>query len=184
MSGPKLAKMAWRNMWRNRRRTLVTLSGIVFGVLLAVLFTGLGDATYGNMINLAARIGGGHVSLQHPDALERGEAPKRSITGVTDKVRLALADPDVTTARVRITGHTMLGAGGNSRGAGFIAFDPAAEDRSTAEPTPRLSKTRLRRCFLMYPSIIPYRLSPSSSPALGGEAPWPGETGHARLTRP
>jgi ABC-type lipoprotein release transport system permease subunit len=131
VSGPNLAKMAWRNIWRNRRRTLVTLSGIVFGVLLAVLFTGLGDATYGKMINLAARIGGGHVSLQHPDALERGEAPKRSITGVANKVRLALADPDVTGARVRITGHTMLGAGGNSRGAGFVAFDPAAEDRST-----------------------------------------------------
>jgi ABC-type lipoprotein release transport system permease subunit len=131
MKGPNLAKMAWRNMWRNRRRTLVTLSGIVFGVLLAVLFTGLGDSTYSNMINMAARLGGGHVSLQHPEALERGEAPKRSIAGVARKVRLALADPEVTRARVRITGHTMLAAGGQSRGAAFIAFDPAAEDAST-----------------------------------------------------
>jgi ABC-type lipoprotein release transport system permease subunit len=134
--------MAWRNMWRNRRRTLVTLSGIVFGVLLAVLFTGLGDSTYGNMINMAARLSGGHVSLQHPEALERGEAPKRSVTGVADKVRLALADPDVARARVRVTGHTMLAAGGQSRGAAFIAFDPAAEDESTLSILGALKKGR------------------------------------------
>ena len=44
--GPGLAAMAWRNLWRNRRRTLITLSGIAFGVMLAVLMTSLGDGTY------------------------------------------------------------------------------------------------------------------------------------------
>ena len=142
MHGPNLAKMAWRNIWRNRRRTLVTLSGIVFGVLLAVLFTGLGDATYGKMIDLAARMGGGHVSLQHPQALARGEAPRRSITSVADRARLGLSDPDVVQARVRITGHVMLAAGGQSRGAGFIAFDPAAEDPSTLSILDAISRGR------------------------------------------
>jgi len=123
--------MAWRNMWRNRRRTLITLCGIVFGVLLAVLFTGLGDSTYSKMIDLAARLTGGHVSLQHVDALERGYSPKRSITRAPDRRRLALADPEVSHARVRITGHTMLAAGGNSRGAAFIAFDPADDGPAT-----------------------------------------------------
>ena len=40
MKGPNLASMAWRNLWRNRRRTLLTLSSIAFGVMLAVIFTG------------------------------------------------------------------------------------------------------------------------------------------------
>ena len=38
--------MAWRNLWRNRRRTLLTLSAIVFGVFLAVLFTALQDRSF------------------------------------------------------------------------------------------------------------------------------------------
>ena len=38
-----LGSMAWRNLWRNRRRTLVTLASIAFGTMLAVLFTGIGD---------------------------------------------------------------------------------------------------------------------------------------------
>jgi ABC-type lipoprotein release transport system permease subunit len=64
MSGPNLTSMAWRNLWRHRRRTLLTLSSIAFGTMLAWLFTGLGDANWRKMIDLAARLGGGHVTLQ------------------------------------------------------------------------------------------------------------------------
>jgi ABC-type lipoprotein release transport system permease subunit len=34
-------KMAWRNMWRNSRRTLVTMAAIAFGLWVMVLYTGL-----------------------------------------------------------------------------------------------------------------------------------------------
>lgn len=145
MGGPKLARMAWRNMWRNRRRTLVTLFGIIFGVFLATLFTGLGDDTYTNMINLAARLTGGHVSLQHRDVLDRGWSPKRSVTGAPALRRRALTDPEVTRAEVRITGHTMLAAGGNSRGAAFIAIDPEAEDTTTLSVLEALKQGRMFR---------------------------------------
>jgi len=122
--------MSWRNLWRNRRRTLVTLSGIVFGVLLAVLFTGLGDSNWTKMINLAARMGGGHVTLQHPDYLQTPSL-KRTVTGVGQKRVLALEDPNVLRVVPRITGNTMLGAGGNTSGAGFLAVDPAQESVET-----------------------------------------------------
>ena len=36
MAGPNLPKLAWRNVWRHRRRTLLTLSSIAFGTLCAV----------------------------------------------------------------------------------------------------------------------------------------------------
>ena len=65
-----LPQMAWRNLWRNRRRTLVTLSSIAFGTMLAVLFTGMGDHNFSDMIDLAARLGGGHVTVQHPEYLD------------------------------------------------------------------------------------------------------------------
>jgi hypothetical protein len=62
VNGANLASMAWRNLWRHRRRTLLTLSSIAFGTMLAVLFTGLGDSNWSEMIGLAARLGGGHVT--------------------------------------------------------------------------------------------------------------------------
>jgi ABC-type lipoprotein release transport system permease subunit len=130
MRGNSLAAMAWKNLWRNRRRTLITLSSIAFGVLLAVISTGLGDKTYGAMIDLAARMGSGHVAVQHPDYLELPSL-KRTIANVTEKMALARRDPDVLRVAQRISGFTMLSTAANSAGAFFVAFDPAAESQES-----------------------------------------------------
>ena len=66
MSGPNLAAMAWRNLWRNKRRTFITLSSLAFGIFLATMFTGMGDWRWTAVINFAARMGNGHVTVQHP----------------------------------------------------------------------------------------------------------------------
>jgi ABC-type lipoprotein release transport system permease subunit len=122
--------MAWRNLWRNRRRTLLTLSSIAFGVFLAVLFTAMQDRNWSDMINVAARLGAGHVTLQHPLQLD---APTLANT-VPHTGRLreqALAEPHATHAVERVLGQMMLSTARESRGAGFVAFDPAVEDTTT-----------------------------------------------------
>ena len=111
----RLARMAWRNIWRNRRRTLLTLSSIAFGTMLAILFTGLGDANWREMIDLAARLGGGHVSLQHAEYLD---TPTLSRTVHDRDLReIALRDPDVERVVTRVTGQLMLSSAGQSYGA-------------------------------------------------------------------
>ncbi len=129
MKGPKLGAMAWRNLWRHRRRTMLTLSSIAFGTMLAVIFTGMGDAQWGDMIDLAARLGGGHVTLQHEEYLDTPSL-SRTVreTGLRER---ALADPEVERVVTRITGQLMLSTADQSYGAAFIAFDPAAEDVGT-----------------------------------------------------
>jgi ABC-type lipoprotein release transport system permease subunit len=131
--------MAWRNLWRNRRRTLVTLSSIAFGVMLAVLFTGLGDTTYGDMIDLAARMGGGHVTIQHPEYLE-APSLKRTVAGAEALREMARQDLQVVRTASRISGQTMLATAGNSFGAFFIAIDPAQEDEQTLSVLEALSE--------------------------------------------
>ncbi len=130
MSGTSLASMAWRNLWRNRRRTLITLSSISFGIFFAVLFTGIGDSTYSRMIDMAARMGGGHVTFQHPDYLELPSL-KRTVTEVDKKRALALEDEGVSRVVTRISGQTMLATSANNLGAFFLAVDPEDEDLST-----------------------------------------------------
>jgi len=130
MNRVKLPSMAWLNLWRNRRRTLLTLSSIAFGVMLAVLFTGIGDSNWREMIDLAARLGGGHVSIEHREFLD-SPILKHTISGGRALRELALADPDVERVATRIGGQIMLSTAGQSYGAGFIAFDPAEEDATT-----------------------------------------------------
>jgi len=125
-----LLSMAWRNLWRRRRRTLITLSSIAFGTMLSWLFTGVGDANWRAMIDLAARLGGGHVALQHPAYLD-SPALSRSLP-MADALRArALDDPEVLRAAPRISGQMMLASAARNYGAAFIAFDPALEDSTT-----------------------------------------------------
>ncbi|MCB9566002.1 MAG: ABC transporter permease [Myxococcales bacterium] len=130
MHGPRLSTLAWRNIWRNRRRTVITLFSISFGVLLAVMFTGIGDSSYGSMIDHAASLGGGHVVVQHPDYAETPSL-KKSVQGATALRERALADPEVERAVVRVSGATMLSTSANSTGAMILGIDPAIEDDTT-----------------------------------------------------
>jgi len=124
------ARVAWRNLWRNRRRTLLTLFSIAFGLFLAVLLTAMQDRNWADMIDLAARLGGGHVTVQHPDFREAPTLDK-IVTGVGDIARRALADPEVTDVSVRVVGQTLLSTASNSRGAAFLGVDPSQETPST-----------------------------------------------------
>jgi ABC-type lipoprotein release transport system permease subunit len=130
MHGPNLTSMAWRNLWRHRRRTLLTLSSIAFGTTLAWLFTGLGDANWRQMIDLAARMGGGHVTLQHAEYLD-SPTLSRTVTDASSLAAWALEEPEVTRVVTRISGNLMVASASRNYGAGFIAFDPEREDVET-----------------------------------------------------
>ena len=130
MKSTNLATMAWRNLWRNRRRTYITLSAIVFGVFLAVIMMAMQDRNWADMIRLAARLGAGHVTIQHPEYLDTPTLT-RTVQGTDALRRLAADDPHVIRVVERITGFTMLATARENLGAGFIAVSPEQEDDET-----------------------------------------------------
>jgi ABC-type lipoprotein release transport system permease subunit len=132
MSGgsARLSAIAWRNLWRHGRRTLITLSGIAFGIMLSVIFTGIGDGAYSSMIDYAARLGSGHVSIQHAEYLEL-PSMKKTVSGTEALAETARAHPRVTNVVTRISGAAMLSTAANSQGAGLIAYDPTREDEQS-----------------------------------------------------
>ena len=130
MHGPNLAAMAWRNLWRNRRRTLITVASIALGGCVAVLFTAMQDRSFADFIDTAARLGGGHVTIQHPEYQDTPTV-SRSVTGTDTLRQVALSDPRVKRALVRINAQTMVSSADDSTGAFLLAFDPGVEDSET-----------------------------------------------------
>jgi ABC-type lipoprotein release transport system permease subunit len=124
--------MAWRNLWRQRRRTVLTLISIAFGGFLAVLMTAMQDRSFADFIDTAARLGSGHVTLQHPEYMDTPTLT-RSVQQTADKRGVAEADPNVVRAVDRATGHAMVSSSSDSFGAFFIAYDPALEDENSFE---------------------------------------------------
>lgn len=58
-----LLLIAWRNIWRNRRRTLINMSAIGLGLALVVIYGGLIAGVMGDSKNQLDTTGMGHVEL-------------------------------------------------------------------------------------------------------------------------
>ena len=134
MSGPKLVSMAWRNLWRQKRRTVLTLMSIAFGGFLAVLMTAMQDQSFADFVDNAAKLGAGHVTIQHP---EYRDMPTLTRTVKNADEKRAVAEQDDAVVRVvqRTSGQAMLSTANDSFGAFFIAYDPALETEDTMEFT-------------------------------------------------
>ncbi len=121
-----VTSLAWRNLWRRKRRTLITAFSIGFGMMLAVTFTGTGDYSYTNMINAGADMGLGHITVE---ALGYNRVPavsKRLVNA--SKVREeVLSLPGVADAMTRISGQAIFATARKSIGGMFLAVDPAME---------------------------------------------------------
>lgn len=122
----KLNKMAWRNLWRRKRRTYITALSIGFGVLLSVTFTGVADDSYTKMINTSATMGLGHVTIEPGGYNETPSLDKRlsDASSIRDDL---LSMPGVNNALVRIMGQAMIASANKSIGGAFIAVDPDEE---------------------------------------------------------
>lgn len=125
-----IIKLAWRNLWRNKRRTLITISSICFGLVLAIVFIGLGDGTYGTMIDSAARLGSGHVTLENPE-YRKSLLTRLTLQSIDEVIKRFEGLREIEGWAPRILGQAMLSTSYGSVGTAFIGVDPEQEKGTT-----------------------------------------------------
>lgn len=126
-----LVRMAWRNLWRNRKRTLITLSSIAIGFALAVLFIGIGDGSHNSMIRNAIQLGEGHITIQ-PKNYQA--APSNHLFIHDGKQLQQTVDALHIPGKVmpRITIQTLASTANNSVGAGLLGIE--VEGKTQLDP--------------------------------------------------
>ena len=65
-----LFKLAWKNIWRNRRRTIITLTAIAFSIMLVQAVHNLSYGVYAGMVDSGVRAGSGHIAVYRNNYLE------------------------------------------------------------------------------------------------------------------
>ncbi len=118
-----LWKLAWRNLWRRRRRTLITAVSVALGVALCLFFTGVSDGMYGRLIAMATRLGSGYLVVEHPEYrddqdLEHTVRPSASLVEAVRRHR------EVEGYSLRISGPAILSSPHGTVGGGFDAVEP------------------------------------------------------------
>ncbi|MDH5546294.1 MAG: ABC transporter permease [Gammaproteobacteria bacterium] len=100
-------KLAWRNIWRNRRRTILTMCAIGFGATLLVFSIGLQLGQYDLMISGSVRVYQGLAQVQKEGYLDEAKM-RNSIPGaqaLAENVRKHTGIQDVS---VRANGFALV----------------------------------------------------------------------------
>jgi len=105
----KLLRMAWRNVWRNGRRTVIAVIAIALGVAFLLFFDGLyggtGQAVYGNFVKLQ----GGNVQVHAPGYREKAKRlPLLPLANAEVAMQAALGQPHVVGVSRRINTGGMV----------------------------------------------------------------------------
>jgi len=123
-------KLAWRNLWRNKRRTLITVASIFFGVLLSAYMTSMQEGSYSKMVEIVVKFYSGYMQVHHEDYWEN-----KSINNSFDYdqaliVRLK-SHPDVDFVIPRLESFGLASAGELTRGAAVFGIVPEVETQLT-----------------------------------------------------
>jgi len=123
-------RLAWRNVWRHRRRTLLIVSAMGFGLSLMMMYDGLVDgfnqAIYGNAIKVL----GGNIQVHAAGYLESAEQkPLLPLADDAKVLEVVRAQPGVVTASRRINTGGLASSREGAFAVGITAIEPEVEQQ-------------------------------------------------------
>lgn len=120
-------KLSWRNLWRNKRRTLITVASVFLAVLLAICMRSMQKGTYANMIGNAVRFSTGYFQVH-----AKGYWDKKSINNSfeqTDRLDSILAaEKNISLAVPRLESFVLASSGDHTKGVQVVGIDRELED--------------------------------------------------------
>ncbi len=118
--------LAWRNLWRNPRRTLIMLTAVVIGIWAMIFMTALMRGMVNDMIRDGVRALPGHVQIHHPAFRDDPSVENLIATPGTGLTRI-LSQPDVVAWTTRVKVPAVITSERDSRGVTLYGIDPEPE---------------------------------------------------------
>lgn len=125
--GPgSLARLAWRNLWRQRRRTLLLVVVVAYATLAIVFFWGYTDGFLDSIMNAQGRLVAAPVLIT-TEAYHTDPDPSNALPDPAELGRVALRDPRVHAAAPRVDFGALLRSPYTSEGVMARGVDPSRE---------------------------------------------------------
>jgi ABC-type lipoprotein release transport system permease subunit len=117
---------AWRNLWRNRRRTLITAASVFFAVFFALLMRSLQLGSYDHMFRNVIESYTGYLQIQNEDFKENPTVDN-SFELTPELLGILKSDPNVTDAIPRFESFALASSGSLTKGVLVLGIDPERE---------------------------------------------------------
>ncbi|MCB0520569.1 MAG: FtsX-like permease family protein [Saprospiraceae bacterium] len=119
-------KLAWRNLWRNKRRTIISISSVLFAVLFASVISSFQKGTWDHMVDNVVRYYLGYVQIHHKGfwddrTLENSFEPEAVPASLKSEMAMA----------PRLESFALASSGEVTRGVLVAGIDPVKEDEMT-----------------------------------------------------
>lgn len=123
-------KIAWRNLWRNKRRTILTILSVFFAVFLALMMRSMQLGSYDMMIETSVKNSTGYIQIHGKGYWDDKTINNTMVTSeeLENKVRNI---PNVTQVIPRLESFALASSGEQTKGVSLTGIDAEEEDRVT-----------------------------------------------------
>jgi putative ABC transport system permease protein len=122
-----IAKLTWRNLWRNRRRTIITMASVTFAVLLAILMQSFQKGVFDNLVKNVVSFYYGYVQV-HATGYWNEQVLDNSFAFNDTLFNQLKQQPHVKEVVPRIETFVLASVGNNTKGCMLVGADLEKEN--------------------------------------------------------
>jgi ABC-type lipoprotein release transport system permease subunit len=160
-------KFAWRNIWRNKRRTIITITAITFATMITVIMRGIQLGSYEYFIRTIAGDYSGYIQIQREGYKDDPSLRKTFI--YSDEIKKTIESiSDIIAYAPRLYADVMISSGENSYGGIIYGIDPEIE-LNFSNFHKKVKQGRFLNTDSSYEVILGYKLFENLKIKLGDE---------------
>ena len=121
-----MLKLAWRNIWRNKGRSVITIAAVMFCVIFAVVLRSFQVGVWENMIHEIVGNNFGYLQI-HQEGFWGDQSLDRSLDLTSTDIESLESSEGVDRLIPRLESFSLLYHGSNTRGSLVMGIDPEIE---------------------------------------------------------
>ncbi len=121
-----LIKLAWRNIWRNKRRSYITMSSVAFAVLLSCLMMSVQYGSMDHMVDNMVKFYMGHIQIHNIKYWDE-KIVNNSLAYREEFLDELIQIPEIQSVVPRIESFALAAYGTKTKGTMVLGIDPDEE---------------------------------------------------------